>query len=180
MVIGDYMKVYPVGIKKSDKYLGGGLYMAASCLYSTSWDASRIRDKALLVATVVNRSIDEFRAFLDFPKDIIVRICPIKGQPNGRYFSSEKLVEIDSRLPWDRALEVLGHELVHAEQYMQGRLKQSYMKKKGWVHQWNGNVNTNRGSTYQAYRNQPWEIEAWSRQADLAEKVCQILEKKYV
>jgi hypothetical protein len=89
-------------------------------------------------------------------------------------------VEISSRLPWDSALEVLAHELVHAEQYMQGRLKKSWMKKKGWVHQWNGNVNTNRGSTYQAYRNQPWEMEAWSRQADLAEKVCQILEKKYV
>ena len=89
-------------------------------------------------------------------------------------------MEISSRLPWDSALEVLAHELVHAEQYMQGRLKKSWMKKKGWVHQWNGHVNTNRGSTYQAYRNQPWEIEAWSRQAELAEKVCQILEEKYV
>ena len=169
------MKDYPVGIKKSDKQLGGGLYLAASCLYD-----AKLRDKALLVATVVNRSIDEFRNFLEFPKDITIRICPIKGQSSGRYFSGEKLVEISSRLPWDSALEVLAHELVHAEQYMQGRLKKSWMKKKGWVHQWNGNVNTNRGSTYQAYRNQPWEMEAWSRQAELAEKVCQILEKKYV
>lgn len=161
-------------IHVSDKHLGGNIYLSASCLLN-----KRYRAKALDVATVVNRSINEFRQFLDFPKDVTVRIAPIKGRTNGRYNNHNKLVEIDCKLKWDKALEVLAHELVHAEQYHQKRLKKEYITGRGWMHSWQGELNKNRGSTYQAYRNQPWEQEAWGRQAELAEAVCQILEKRY-
>lgn len=161
-------------IHLTDKHIGGGIYLSASSLLN-----KRYRNKALEVATVVNRSIHQFRKYLDFPKDIQIRIAPIKGTTNGRYYDGSKMVELDCTLPWDKALEVFAHELVHAEQYKQGRLKQEFVSGKGFVHSWNGSLNTNRGSTYRAYRNQPWEIEAWSRQAELAEKVCQDLERIY-
>jgi hypothetical protein len=45
------------------------------------------------------------------------------------------------------------------------------------VYQWNGEVNTNKGSTYNSYRNQPWEQEAFGRQKELADQVCDMLEK---
>lgn len=160
-------------IHSSDKHLGGNIYLAASCLINRKY-----RDKALDVAVVVNRSIDAFRKYLDFPKDIEVRIAPLKGKINGRYCSA-KVLELDCRLPWDKALEVLAHELVHAEQYKQGRLENVYTRGRGWTHRWNGEKNLNKGSTYRAYRNQPWEQEAWGRQAELAEKVCTDLEKLY-
>lgn len=160
-------------IHQTDKHIGGGIYLAASCLLN-----KRYRNQALDIATLVNRSIDQFRKYLDFPKDIKVRIAPIKGTTNGRYYDN-RLVEIDCRLLWDKALEVLAHELVHAEQYHQGRLKKKFESKKGWVHYWNSSLSYNKGTTYNAYRNQPWEKEAWSRQAGLAERVCQDLEKIY-
>lgn len=161
-------------IHQSDKHIGGGIYIAASCLLN-----KRYRNKSLEVATVVNRSIDQFRKYLNFPKNINVRIAPIKGSVNGRYNNGDKTVELDCTLPWDKALEVFAHELVHAEQYYEGRLKHQYVRGKGFIHSWNGNRNTSKGTTYRAYRNQPWEQEAWSRQAELAEKVCCDLEKLY-
>lgn len=160
-------------IHQTDKHIGGGIYLAASCLLN-----KRYRDKALEVATVVNRSIDQFRKYLDFPKDIIVRIAPIKGSVNGRYYD-DGMVELDCRLSWANALEVFAHELVHAEQYKQKRLQKIFVMGQGWAHKWNGSKSLNKGTTYKAYRNQPWEQEAWSRQAELAEKVCQDLEKIY-
>ncbi len=160
-------------IHTTDRHLGGEIYLAASCLLN-----KRYRKTALDVATVVNRSIDQFRKYLDFPENIMVRIAPIKGQTNGRY-NDRGLVELDCRLSWSKALEVFAHELVHAEQYKQGRLKKEYVSGMGWTHRWHGSRSYNRGSTYRAYRNQPWEQEAWSRQAELAEKVCQDLEKIY-
>ena len=46
------------------------------------------------------------------------------------------------------------------------------------MHYWNGEIGS-KGTTYKAYRDQPWEQEAWSRQAELAERVCQALELKH-
>jgi hypothetical protein len=46
------------------------------------------------------------------------------------------------------------------------------------MHHWNGTPGK-KGTTYKAYRDQPWEQEAWNRQMYLAEKVCSILEEKY-
>lgn len=158
----------------SDKHIGGNIYLSAGALLNKNY-----RSSALTVATLVNRSIDQFRKYLDFPKNINIRIAPIKGTTNGRYNDSLKTIEIDCRLPWNKALEVLAHELVHAEQYKQGRLSHVYVSGKGFVHSWNGSRNHSRGTTYRAYRNQPWEIEAWGRQAELAEKVCKDLENLY-
>jgi hypothetical protein len=62
--------------------------------------------------------------------------------------------------------------MVHAEQYHQGRLKNEYISGKGWVHEWNSELNTNKGTTYRAYRNQPWEVEAFDRQEGLAKIVA--------
>jgi len=159
----------------SDKHIGGGIYLAASCLLN-----KRYRSKALEIATLVNRSVHQFRKYLNFPKDVKIRIAPIKGSVNGRYSSSSKTIELDCKMKWDKALEVFAHELVHAEQYYEGRLKHTYVQGRGFVHSWNGSKNFSKGTTYRAYRNQPWEQEAWSRQAELAEKVCSDLEKTYV
>lgn len=160
-------------IHQSDKHIGGNIYLSAACLLN-----KRYRNKSLDVAQVVNRSIDQFRKYLDFPKDIQVRISPIRGNCSGRYNNHCKTVELKCTLPWDKALEVLAHELVHAEQYHQKRLIKKFESNKGWVHYWYGELG-NRGTTYRAYRNQPWEVEAWTRQAQLAEQVCQDLEKMY-
>jgi hypothetical protein len=161
-----------VRIHQSDKHIGGEIYLSAS-----SYLNKRYLSDTLTVAMVVNRSIDIFRNYLDFSKDVKVRIAPLRGRDEGRC-SERGVIELDCRLSWSKALEVLAHELVHAEQYHQGRLKHR-MSKGRWMHYWMGSRSFGKGTTYRAYRKQPWEIEAWGRQAELAEKVCVELEKLY-
>lgn len=155
-------------IKKTDKHLGDDLYIA----YSVSK-----KNRALSTAILINRAIDLFRDYIDFPRDIKIRVAPLKGNLNGRCYDTG-LIEISSRLyrgpNCKKVLEVLAHELVHAEQYKQGRLKYT-----GNNHKWNGVKTTNKGTTYQAYRNLPWEQEAWSRQSELADKVIEDLKRIY-
>lgn len=163
-------------LRNSDKHIGKNIYLASSVLYSKN---VKVKERAFDILTIINRGLPEFRKVLKLPKIINFRVAPIKGSTNGRYNCDQKLVELDCRLEWAVALEVLAHELVHCEQYYTGKLKRTYVNKKGWVHSWYGEVNTSKGSTYKAYRNQPWEKEAFERQATLAETVCVNLEKKY-
>jgi len=159
-------------IKYTDKPAGNGIWMSLSAIYTHGEKAQSIRH-------VVEQAMPEFRKILSLPNGLQFRIAPIKARhTNGTYMVEDNLVSIDCRLTWGKALEVLAHELVHAEQYHTGKLKKAYIKRKGWTQSWNGEVGS-KGTTYKAYRDQPWEQEAWSRQAELAERVCQALELKH-
>lgn len=108
---------------------------------------------------------------LDVPDDFRVRICNIKAaNTNGRYYGTLGVAEVEPRFDVKTMIRTLAHEMVHAEQYKQKRLM--------WVQgaqYWNGEKNTNKGSTYARYRAQPWEVEAFSRQDELADIVCKQL-----
>ena len=147
------------------------IFMSLSAIYSYG-------ETANLVAGLIRKTLPEFRNLLKLPASLIFRVAPIKSKTTrGHYNSDSKLVTLDCRLPWNTALEVLAHELVHAEQYHLGKLKKKFSQRKGWMHYWNGELG-NKGTTYKAYRDQPWEQEAWTRQAGLAEKVSVALEIK--
>ena len=159
-------------IKDTDKMVTKGVYMSLSAIYSHTKTAK-------VIALMVQRTLPEFRKQLDLPRDVKFRIAPIKAKNTNGYYSVEsKLATIDCRLGWAKALEVIAHELVHAEQYHTGKLKRTYNQRKGWLHHWYGTPGK-KGTTYQAYRDQPCEQEAWNRQLYLAETVCRILEEKY-
>jgi hypothetical protein len=160
-------------IKSTDKMVSKGIFMSASAIYTHTKTAK-------VIALMIKRSLPEFRKQLDLPRDVQFRVAPIKAKnTNGYYMVEGKLAVIDCRLGWAKALEVIAHELVHAEQYHTGKLKKKYIQRKGWLHHWNGTPGK-KGTTYKAYRDQPWEQEAWNRQMYLAETVCRILEEKYV
>lgn len=159
-------------ILPSDIQVSRGIHLSASAV-------DNYTKKSKVVALVVKRAMPEFKDVLKLPPSVAFRVAPIKSRnTNGYYDVENKLVTIDCRLGWERALEVMAHELVHAEQYHTGKLKKRFMLKKGWLHYWNGKLGS-KGTTYNAYREQPWEKEAWSRQASLAEIVCTRLEGKY-
>lgn len=152
----------------TDKQITPSISMSLSAIYTHSKTSKEV------LATVY-KAMPVLHKLLNIPQDVQIRICPIKAKrTNGRYMSGEKIAEIDCRLTWEKALEVLCHEMVHAEQYHTGRLE-NVVGLRGWVHKWNGSVDFNKGSTYKAYRNQPWEQEAWSRQAELCELVMKEL-----
>lgn len=159
-------------IKSSDRMVDKNIYLSSSAIYNHT-------DTSKVIALIIKRSLPEFRKLLDLPRDVQFRVAPIKGKnTSGYYMVEHKMAVIDCRLKWAKALEVIAHELVHAEQYHTGKLKKKYNMKKGWMHHWNGTPGK-KGTTYRAYRDQPWEQEAWNRQMYLAERVCSILEEKY-
>ena len=127
--------------------------------------------------TVIKKSVPILSKLLDLPNNLIFRLSRTKGTFSGKYNHDERTVWIDPNYAWDRILETLAHELVHAEQYNQKRLEAVFLAKKGWVYQWNGELSMNKGSTYTSYRKQPWEKEAYNRQKKLADQVCDMLEE---
>lgn len=107
----------------------------------------------------------------DITRDVEVRLRPLprrrtqgnhrtKGGGNG----GNHHIQLDISKPLRTLIETLFHELQHAEQIEQGRLKHVFNGRWEWV--WN-DVNHGRncgfGQThrqYQRYRNQPWEADA--------------------
>jgi len=158
---------------KSDTHIGGNIFLGASALHSPHY-----REMALDGASVINRSVSLFRKYLTLPPKLRFRVTSLRGNYHGYYYNDEKLVEIDCKLNKKMVLEVLAHELVHAEQYFTKKLVVLRSTKRGWVHYWNG-TKGKKGTTYNSYRNQPWEIEAFDRQGDLAAAVEEELVKIY-
>jgi hypothetical protein len=102
---------------------------------------------------------------LELPDTVWIRVCGIKSPRwDGRYWSSNKIAEVDYRLASRQFLEVLCHELVHAEQYQIGKLNW-IVKGSRSLNCWNGEVVTGE------YRSLPWEKEAFERQVILANQV---------
>jgi hypothetical protein len=138
----------------------------------------RKRPAAVAVAEeTIKESLPVFRTLLDIPDDLLFRIARIKGKYGGFYLSTTKTVVIDPLYNHKSVYNTLAHELVHAEQYYQGRLEAVFVKTKGWLHHWKGEINTNKGKTYNSYRNQPWEKEAYDRSPILCRQVYDILGK---
>jgi hypothetical protein len=144
----------------TDKSVAPHITMSLSAIYTHTNSANKIVE-------MVKIALPALRTLLHFDEDVTIRVAPIKARnTNGRYYAGTKVAEIDCRLSVSRALEVLCHELVHAEQYFTRRLAWW-----GRTQYWNGEASSNRGTTYSAYREQPWEQEAFGRQAKLAAQV---------
>ena len=127
-------------------------------------------------AKIVDRAVKILRTKLNFPEDVQVRIANIKkGTTRGYYYSGSKTVVIDPRFSVKAFFETLCHELVHAEQYFEKRMEFVLNKKYQWQVVWQGKPSKNKGSTYARYRAQPWEIEAFERQEELAKFVMEQL-----
>jgi len=135
------------------------------------------RKYTLMHADRLVAALDCLRNLLDLPADLRVVIKPIaKKTTRGCYWHHNNTIWVDPRTENVRALvETLAHECVHAEQYKQGRLAQVWDNRKGYIYQWCGQINFNKGTTYAKYREQPWEVEAFDRQEALAKTVFNMM-----
>lgn len=104
-------------------------------------------------------------------------ICTIPGlakadKINGAvtFLGENKLfMTLESRLQLDQLIQTLAHEMVHVKQYAKGQLKVVYPKRGSPYFTWlNKKVKTN-------YYESPWELEAFSRERILANKVAQLI-----
>ena len=113
----------------------------------------------------IKRYWDDFKDHFDFDNDVEFHVRPVRGNTHGRYRNEKKKIEIDPRYSAKKVLDTIAHELVHAEQYKQGRLDWDC---KRFMSVWNG-VHHKRGTTHKQYLNLPWEIEARERAAQFVE-----------
>jgi hypothetical protein len=121
-----------------------------------------LQPKAALVFKWIKQYWDDFKDYFDFDNDVEFHVRPVRGNTHGWYRSRSKRIEIDPRYGTKKVLDTIAHELVHAEQYKQGRLAWDSKK---LVSLWNGEFHK-RGNTHKQYLNLPWEIEARQRAAE--------------
>lgn len=157
-------------IKSTDKMVAKNIYCSLAAIYTHT-------KKTDVVVAVVKKALPVLRTLLDVPKVIDIRIAPVKGNSTGRCYYGGSDIELDCRMVWDQALEVLAHEMVHAEQFHTGRLEWVDSKRYGTVYKYNGVKYDKISNTqsYASYLELPWEKEAFGRQKELADKVIAIL-----
>jgi hypothetical protein len=103
-------------------------------------------------------------------KPHLIRFCHIRGLDQGYFWETGEIEVCVKKMRTQRKmLETIGHELVHAQQKREGRLR---FTPNGEY--WNGKLVEHRG-TYYSYRNLPWEAEAYKRQTELARKAFEIV-----
>ena len=99
---------------------------------------------------------------IDSTIDVNINWRPIKGTVKGTYCSANNVINMDSR-KFDNThdmIDTLGHELTHLKQYKEGSLDQEWNDKVSrWMCIWHGTY-YKPATTYNAYRNRPWEVEA--------------------
>ena len=76
---------------------------------------------------------------------------------------------LDSKLDVERLVLTIAHEMVHVKQYARGQIKDITGRKQ--TRYWMGK------KVNKTYFNQPWELEAFSKERVLANKIFQIINK---
>jgi len=155
---------------KTDKQVTDNIWVSTDAL-------NKLPDNTRNIVNMIVQTLPAFKKLLRL-SDVKFRITKFKSRTlNGRYIRGSKIIELSPKLKFEQALVVLAHELVHAEQYNTGRLRQEWTSQ-GWTMFWNNNQSFVKGSTYLAYRNLPWEKEAFGREKELAEKVLEMTYEK--
>ncbi len=154
-------------IAKTDRRVAPGVYRS---MQSVTGYPSHIPygDRAV---RIVKHALPILKELLDVPSNMDVRLASIKGRVRGWWIEGEKLAVIDYMATARQILEALCHEMVHAEQYKQGRLSDAMVDGK-LVALWFGTP------VHKAYSERPFEIEAFGRQTELADQVIDALEAK--
>jgi hypothetical protein len=132
------------------------------------------KDDVRFLGELFHRLMPHFRAQLDLPENIMIRLAKTKKRANnGNWCQSEKTATIDPRTlhrfrNLSNILDTLAHELVHAEQYFTDRLKVGRDDLSGkYGSFWMGSFVHSKGATYNSYKNLPWEKEAFGRSGKL-------------
>lgn len=120
-------------------------------------------NNALYFIDIFNDSFSNIKQFIKLPKKLNIIFRPVKGAYGRAYYtkkedstSKDYIVELDVRQDPVTYRNTLLHELVHIEQFYQGRLKDAgsmYFK-------WNGKKMLIDNSSLEVYNELPWEVEA--------------------
>jgi hypothetical protein len=129
---------------------------------------------ALFLSDILKEKYQTIQDYIELPKCIKIVFRPVRAAFGRAFYlkscaerrNREYIVELDVRQDIATFKNTLLHELIHIEQFYQGRLLDA-----GSMHfKWNGKKTLIDTSNLDAYNNLPWEREAIERSAKL-EKV---------
>ena len=128
----------------------------------------KFRDRLDMHTTMLTVALGHLCKVADIPasRELQIILKPIKGNTDGWHYYRETstLIELDFRL-WPTALfETLMHELRHEHQILVGRYDARN-------HFWDGQRVASKATTYKAYCNLPWEIDAFGNQRRMAKEL---------
>lgn len=136
-----------------------------------AWYDKNATRKVRNLAEVAEKVLPAIREFLNIKEeDGYVVIGAIKAKrTNGYWAPSIKEARVDYRV-YNVAsfVETLAHELVHAQQYAQGRLKQKF-----GVYSWNDQVMGKHPTSHAKYLALPWEIEAREKAKEIVKMLTE-------
>ena len=161
-------------MKRTDKTLSPLVQVSGAVYYSKQVG----RDKINNLVKMVELTMPVFRTLLNLPEDLMIRLATHRRY-FGTYHNSALTATISPLLKYGKFMQVLAHELVHAEQYYEGRLSMGIYRGR-YVNVWKGvryEIVTP-GVNYNHYRTQPWEAEAYGREEELATEVNRILNER--
>jgi hypothetical protein len=134
---------------------------------SSSWYGNDTRVRTRQLAPIADKTFQIVKRYLHLPSDCKVVIGRIRSNHIlGQYFSDKKEAWVDPRSDnISKMIDTICHELVHANQYHSGMLKQGHEPTFHW--EWDNKKFKNTTKHY-IYHNWPWEIDARERGAWLA------------
>ena len=132
--------------------------------YPWSQDIMKIMQMAIPIA----------RDMMDLPAYLNIHMGPLQ-KPHAVYQHTMRKVTIDPRKAktLGRPLISLCHELVHAEQFHQGRMSLGIR-----TLQWMGKPIKMELRDYEKYKAQPWEAEAFEREVILAKTIAEKIKER--
>lgn len=161
-------------IKSSDVIISPKVWASYQYLYNKRLRFSK--EHLEKYAKIVEYSIGVLSNDLNFDSKVRVRFCRFKGNRGGEYNSQYNCIGMMVYRVIESTLNLLAHELVHAEQYHEGRLANG----SGKFHWNNGpsdkvSVPYHANYNYNRYKNLPWEVEAFTRSPQLTKKHLKVV-----
>lgn len=138
------------------------------------------KPRSIMIKDLIVGMLPKARELVDFTDDFGISIRCIRPKRfiaiDGVYSHARKVLEISPKIDTlNSVIQTFAHELVHAEQFKQGRLKSDfadvYKEEPIWV--WEDKLQVSPGTIkdYDSYRKLPWEVEAFDRQDKIAEEL---------
>ena len=120
---------------------------------------------------IIKQNVDIICDMLDLPERVIINVAPIRTTAYGYWYDGSNTMKIDPcRKNMDHLFSTFFHELVHAEQYKQGRLTRKLNPNANrFMNYWNDvpykkPSTTKSKKSFDKYKALPWEAEAFARQ----------------
>lgn len=139
-------------------------------VYTTRYLHNNKYDSLLNTANLLEKALVHYHTLVDFGQDVNIALCGMNSLIDGIYDPNTKYVEVNYRYTGYSLLSVVSHELVHAEQYHQGRLITTRYKN-GYKYMWEGRESFIEDGSYHTVE-WPWEREANDRQDGLSLVIC--------